>query len=61
MRHITFAFDNIEKTSQRLLAAGVTFIEKPRMAFNAEILRKVAFCLDPDGIVIELAERSAAS
>jgi len=59
IRHITFAFDDIEQTYADLLAAGVKFIEKPRMAFNSEILRKVAFCLDPDGIVIELSERSA--
>jgi glyoxylase I family protein len=58
VRHITFAFDDIEQTCEGMAAAGVTFTEKPRAAFHAEMLRKVAFCLDPDGIVVELVERS---
>lgn len=58
MRHITLAFEDIDAEYQRLMAAGVEFIEKPRAAFNVEMLRKVCFCRDPDGIIVELVERN---
>ena len=57
IRHLTLTVDDLDATYDRLIAAGVRFTEAPRAAFNREILRKVAFCLDPDGIVVELAER----
>jgi len=57
VRHLTFAFENIEETFNKLIAAGVEPVEKPRDALNTEILTRVAFVLDPDGIVIELAQR----
>jgi glyoxylase I family protein len=58
IRHLTLTVDDLDATYERLVAAGVRFTERPRPAFNREILSKVAFCLDPDGIVVELAERS---
>lgn len=57
MRHMTFTYDDINEVFDRLVAAGVTIVEKPREAFNKEILAKVAFVRDPDGIMVELAER----
>jgi glyoxylase I family protein len=57
MRHISLTVDDLDATYDRLVAAGVTFTEPPRNAYNTEVLKKVAFCLDPDGISVELAER----
>lgn len=57
LRHLTFHFDNVEETFALLEKAGVEIVERPRLAANSEILHKVAFCRDPDGIIIELAEK----
>ena len=57
LRHLTFTFDSVDDTYAKLLAAGVIGIEKPRDAINRDILARVAFVQDPDGIVIELAQR----
>ena len=45
----------------RLAAAGVEIIEQPRDAHNTELIRRVAFCRDPDGIQVELIERQDSS
>jgi glyoxylase I family protein len=58
IRHITFRVDDVEKTYETLRAAGVEFTVPPRKAANAELIRKVAFCKDPDGIIVELLERA---
>jgi glyoxylase I family protein len=58
LRHLTFLFDSVEQTFARLEAAGVEIVERPRHAFHSEVLHKVAFLRDPDGILIELAERA---
>ena len=57
LRHLTFSFDSVDETYRRLEAAGVSMVEAPRVAHNRDIVRKVAFCRDPDGIMIELTER----
>lgn len=57
IRHLTFLFDDINETYDKLMAAGVTSVEKPRDAYNTEILKRVGFVLDPDGLIIELAQR----
>ncbi len=57
LRHLTFCFDSIEETYARLQDAGVEMLEPPREAFNKDIIGKVAFCRDPDGIMIELCEK----
>lgn len=57
IRHITFRVDDVEAIYERLRAAGVEFTVPPRRAANAELIRKVAFCKDPDGIVVEFLER----
>ncbi|TNB48430.1 VOC family protein [Martelella lutilitoris] len=57
LRHLTFCFDDVEALYGKLEAAGVEMVEAPRQAYNRDILGKVAFCRDPDGILIELVER----
>jgi glyoxylase I family protein len=59
MRHLTFAYDSIDDVFARLESAGVEIIERPRPAFFTEMLTRVAFVRDPDGIIIELVERAA--
>ena len=57
LRHLTFLFDSVDETFAKLETAGVEVKERPRLAYNSEVLHKVAFLRDPDGILIELAER----
>lgn len=57
LRHLTFRFDNVEETYALLKEAGVELVEAPRIADNRDIVNKLAFCRDPDGIMIELTER----
>ncbi|WP_163266254.1 VOC family protein [Chelativorans alearense] len=56
IRHLTFSFDDIEETYRKLEEAGVEMVEPPRPAYNPDIVGKVAFCRDPDGLLIELTE-----
>ncbi|MBB3593442.1 glyoxylase I family protein [Rhizobium sp. BK529] len=58
VKHITFHFENIEEIFARLEEAGVEIKERPRFAVHSEMLHRIAFVRDPDGIVVELAERS---
>jgi glyoxylase I family protein len=58
MRHLTFAVSNVDETVARLEAAGVEIAERPRDAYNPEIVRRVAFLRDPDGVLVELIERA---
>jgi glyoxylase I family protein len=51
--HIALTVDDVDETYRRLSAAGVEFTEKPRLAINKEILYQVAFCKDPDGMLVE--------
>ena len=44
-----------EKLKATLEAAGVEFTELPRLAINKEIVYQVAFCKDPDGMLVEFA------
>jgi glyoxylase I family protein len=59
LRHLTFAFDDVDAMVVKLAAAGVEIIEQPRNAHNTELIRRVAFCRDPDGNQVELIERQA--
>lgn len=61
IRHLTFAFDDVDALVTKLAAAGVAIIEQPRDAHNTELIRRVAFCRDPDGIQVELIERQNSS
>ncbi|MFP9136882.1 VOC family protein [Devosia sp. XGJD_8] len=58
MRHLTFAVDSVDDVFATLEAAGVPVIERPRPAFFTEVLQRVAFVRDPDGILVELVERA---
>ncbi len=57
MRHLSFTFEDVAETHARLVAAGVESVEAPRAAYNTEMLSRVAFVRDPDGITVELVER----
>jgi glyoxylase I family protein len=57
IRHITFRVDDVQAAYERLHAEGVPFTTPPRKAINTEVLSVVAFCRDPDGIVVELVQR----
>lgn len=56
LRHLTFDVASVDATWARLQAAGVALVEPPRPARNRDMLARVAFCRDPDGILVELAE-----
>tara|TARA_R110000868_G_scaffold35150_1_gene126161 strand:+ start:2006 stop:2416 length:411 start_codon:yes stop_codon:yes gene_type:complete len=58
MRHLTFAFTDVDAMLARLEAAGVEVVERPRNAHNTEMVKRVAFVRDPDGIIVELIERA---
>ncbi len=58
VRHLTFAVDAVDPLVETLRAASVTIAEEPRDAHNRELIRRVAFCRDPDGQLIELIERA---
>jgi glyoxylase I family protein len=58
MRHLTLAFDDIDPVVARLEAADIEILEPPRPAVFIEMLRRVAFVRDPDGIIVELVERA---
>lgn len=58
LRHITFAFSDLDAVLARLGAAGFHPIEGPRPARHSEVLKTLAFVRDPDGILIELVERA---
>ncbi|MHA6298069.1 VOC family protein [Devosia sp. CAU 1758] len=58
MRHLTLAYDDVDAMVEFLEAAGVEVAERPRNACNSEMIRRVAFVRDPDGILVELIERA---
>jgi len=47
----------VPETFAMLDAAGVELMAAPRPAHNKDIVKTVAFCRDPDGIIIELFEK----
>jgi glyoxylase I family protein len=58
MRHLTFAVTDVDAMIARLEAADVPILERPRPAHNTELIKRVAFVRDPDGIIVELIERA---
>jgi glyoxylase I family protein len=58
IRHVTFAFSDVDAMVKRLAAAGIEPIEGPRPAYYSEMLKRVVFFRDPDGILVELIERA---
>ncbi|WP_208246620.1 VOC family protein (plasmid) [Rhizobium sp. T1470] len=58
--HVTFLVESVDESFATLKAAGVEIRERPRPAVNSEMLDRVAFLRDPDGIIVEIAERRCA-
>ncbi|MBN9332007.1 VOC family protein [Devosia sp.] len=58
LRHITFAFSSVDAIFETLEKAGVEIVERPRDAYNREMISRVAFVRDGDGILVELIERA---
>ncbi len=58
MRHLTLAYASVDAMFEKLELAGVEVVERPRDANNKEMIRRVAFVRDPDGIIVELIERA---
>jgi glyoxylase I family protein len=58
MRHLTFAVTGLDEMIRQLEEAGVPIVERPRAAHNTELIKRVAFVRDPDGIMVELIERA---
>ena len=56
--HLTFLFENVDETFALLEQAGVEVKERPRPAVHSEVLHRIAFLRDPDGIIVELAQRN---
>lgn len=51
--HLTFKVDDVDKTFETVRSAGGELVEAPRDAYNRAMAKRVAFCRDPDGILIE--------
>lgn len=57
IRHLALTVESVDEAVAKVSAAGVTITEQPRDAHNRDIMKRVAFCLDPDGIQVEFVER----
>lgn len=51
--HLTFKVDDVDATVENVRAAGAEIVEAPRDAYNKRMAKRVAFCRDPDGILVE--------
>ena len=51
--HLTFRVEDVDATVDAVRAAGAEIVEGPRDAYNKTMARRVAFCRDPDGILVE--------
>jgi catechol 2,3-dioxygenase-like lactoylglutathione lyase family enzyme len=64
LRHFALVVDDIMKTYRELLNDGVTFFSEPQeVTGNEEVAarlgrKKLVYLLDPDGVIVELAEYS---
>lgn len=64
VRHFALVVDNILKTYHELLEVSVRFFSEPQeVSGNPEVAarigrKKLVYCLDPDGVIVELAEYS---
>ncbi len=52
--HLTFRVDDVDRTFEQVQASGAEVVEPPRDAYNKTMARRVAFCRDPDGILVEV-------
>ena len=51
--HLTFRVDDVDAMTDAVRAQGIEIVEGPRGAHNQRIARRIAFCRDPDGILVE--------
>lgn len=51
--HLTLRVDDVDATFESVRAAGAEVVEMPRDAYNKTMAKRVAFCRDPDGILVE--------
>lgn len=64
LRHFALVVDDIMKTYEKLLGEGVTFFSEPQeVTGNKDVAarigrKKLVYFLDPDGVIVELAEYS---
>jgi glyoxylase I family protein len=64
LRHFALNVDDIMQTYQQLLADGVSFFSAPQeVTGNKEVAARIGrkqlvYLLDPDGVIVELAEYS---
>jgi len=52
--HLAFTVDDIEKVCLQIIQLGGSLVNPPTLAPSGEV--KVAYCYDPDGILIEVVE-----
>ena len=60
IKHFALVVDDIDEMYRRLSAAGVEYPIPPRDAINSDMIRRTSHSKDPDGVVVEFVERSAA-
>lgn len=61
LRHVAFRITGISETVARLSAAGVHFLGQPvqvpdGILRNSKVKKSLCYFLDPDGVLLELAE-----
>jgi len=52
--HVAFTVENVEKEYRKLQEQGVVFTCEPQVSPDGKA--KVTFCVDPDGVPIELVQ-----
>lgn len=59
LRHFALEVDDLDGTYARLAAAGVSFVSPPvTVPFRlvAGVQKRLCYCHDPDGVIVELCE-----
>ncbi len=59
LRHVAFEVDDLDGLYQRLVAAGVRFVSPPvtvPFMVVGNIRKRLCYCYDPDGVVVEIAD-----
>jgi catechol 2,3-dioxygenase-like lactoylglutathione lyase family enzyme len=59
LRHVAFEVDNLDETYARLTGAGVPFVSPPvavPFGVAGAIRKRLCYCHDPDGVIVEFAD-----
>lgn len=59
LRHVAFEVDDLDGLYQRLTESGVRFVSPPvTVPFTVvgNIRKRLCYCYDPDGVVVEIAD-----